>query len=53
MQRTDLPDLADPEFTPIRAALARAYLLHRADLGVAYRNDADIVDKSTRSHGFC
>jgi hypothetical protein len=40
-----LPDLDAPEFAPIKARLARLYLSHKADLGVAYRDDADIADK--------
>jgi len=29
-----IPDLADPVFAPFKARLARAYLDHKADLGV-------------------
>ena len=30
----ELPDLNSPEFAPIKARFARAYLEHKADLGV-------------------
>lgn len=36
-------DLSDPEFAPIQARLARAYLEHKGDLGVLLTDDAAIV----------
>jgi hypothetical protein len=39
----NLCDLSDPEFGPIKARLARAYLEHKGDLGVLLTNDAEIV----------
>jgi hypothetical protein len=36
-------DLSDPEFGPIKARLARAYLEHKSDLGVLLTDDAAIV----------
>ena len=36
-------DLSDPEFGPIKARLARAYLEHKGDLGVPLADDADII----------
>jgi hypothetical protein len=33
--RYEFPDLADPEFAPIRTRLVRAYLDHKVDLGIA------------------
>ena len=36
-------DLSDPEFGPIKARLARAYLEHKGDLGVLLTDDAEIV----------
>ena len=36
-------DLSDPEFDPIRARLARAYLEHKGDLGVLLTDDAEII----------
>jgi hypothetical protein len=38
------PDsLNDPAFAPIRARLARAYMEHKADLGVPETSDDDIL----------
>ena len=42
--RTELPDLNAPEFEPIRARLARAYLDHKADIGAPHATDQDILD---------
>jgi hypothetical protein len=39
----ELRDLDSPEFAPIRARLARAYLEHKADIGAAHADDAEIV----------
>ena len=39
----ELRDLNSPEFAPIRARLARAYLEHKADIGAAHADDAEIV----------
>ena len=36
-------DLSDPDFRPIKARLARAYLEHKRDLGVLLADDARIV----------
>ena len=36
-------DLSDPEFGPIKARLARAYLEHKGDLGVLLMDDAEII----------
>ena len=36
-------DLSDPEFGPIRARLARAYLEHKGDLRVLLTDDAEII----------
>ena len=36
-------DLSDPEFGPIKARLARAYLEHKGDLGVLLTDDAEII----------
>ena len=38
-----LRDLDAPEFALIRARLARAYLEHKADIGAAHADDAEIV----------
>ena len=48
----NIRDLSDPEFGPIKARLARAYLEHKGDLGVLLTDDAEIialVDRSLRS----
>jgi hypothetical protein len=45
MPPTDLPDLNDPAFAPIRAKLTRAFLQHKVDLGVAYADDAAILER--------
>jgi hypothetical protein len=37
------PDLNAPEFAPIKTRLARAYLDHKADLGVG--SDQEIIDR--------
>jgi hypothetical protein len=42
-QPTDLPNLGDPEFAPIKARLTRAYLDHKADMGVPNASDESIV----------
>ena len=39
----ELRDLDSPEFAPIRARLARAYLEHKADIGAAHADDTEIV----------
>ena len=39
----NIRDLSDPEFKPIRARLARAYLEHKGDLEVLLRDDAEII----------
>jgi hypothetical protein len=39
----ELRDLNAPEFALIRARLARAYLEHKADIGAAHADDAEIV----------
>ena len=39
----NIRDLSDPEFAPIKARLARAYLEHKGDLGVLLTDDAEIV----------
>jgi hypothetical protein len=39
----ELPDLNSPEFAPIKARFARAYLEHKDDLGVPLTDDAEIV----------
>jgi hypothetical protein len=39
----ELRDLDAPEFALIRARLARAYLEHKADIGAAHADDAEIV----------
>ena len=46
----ELPDLNSPEFAAIKSRLARAYLEHKADLGVADATDEAVlacVDKIT------
>ena len=40
----ELPDLNAPEFSAIKARLARAYLDHKADIGAADDTDQDILD---------
>jgi hypothetical protein len=40
----ELPDLNAPEFAPIKARFARAYLEHKADIGVPDATDQDILD---------
>ena len=39
----NIRDLSDPEFVPIRARLARAYLEHKGDLRVLLTDDAEII----------
>ena len=39
----DAPPSADPEFAPIKARLARLYLVHKADIGVPAASDELIV----------
>jgi len=36
-------DLNDAEFAPIKARLSRAFLEHKADLGVPFADDAEIL----------
>ena len=43
MQATKLPGPDDPQFAPIRSDLARLYLRHRVDLGLALATDEWIV----------
>jgi hypothetical protein len=38
-------DLSDPAFAPIKARLARTYLQHKADLGVADVSDVAILQR--------
>ena len=38
-----IDDLAAPEFAPIRANLARLYLQHLADLGMADASDESVI----------
>jgi hypothetical protein len=40
----ELRDLNSPEFAPLKARLARAYLDHKADVGAAHATDQDILD---------
>ena len=37
-------DLNSPEFAPIKSRLVRAYLDHKADIGVPDATDQDILD---------
>ena len=47
----ELPDLNAPEFAPIKARLARAYLDHKADIGArARRPIQDILDRVDDDH---
>jgi hypothetical protein len=39
----ELPDLNSPEFAPIKARFARAYLEHKADLGVPNASDEAVL----------
>jgi hypothetical protein len=39
----ELPDLNSPEFAPIKARLARAYLSHKDDLGVPNASDEAVL----------
>ena len=39
----NIHSLSDPEFGPIKARLARAYLEHKGDLGVLLTDDAEII----------
>jgi hypothetical protein len=39
----ELPDLNAPEFAPIKARFARAYLEHKADLGVPDATDEAVL----------
>jgi hypothetical protein len=39
----NIRDLSDPEFAPIKARLARAYLEHKDELGVLLTDDAEII----------
>ena len=46
MHRTDhLPHPTDPEFDEVRSQLARAFIAHKADLGVAFADDAVILQR--------
>ena len=38
-----IPDPSSPRFAAVRARLARAFLDHKADLGVPLVDDADII----------
>jgi hypothetical protein len=42
----DLSDLNAPEFAPLKAQLARAYLDHKADVGAPHPTDEAIVDRT-------
>ena len=42
----DLPNLNAPEFAPLKARLARAYLDHKADVGAPHATDEAIVDRT-------
>jgi hypothetical protein len=44
MSRTDIPDLNSPEFAGIRTQLTRAFIEHKADLGVPQASDQDILE---------
>jgi hypothetical protein len=39
-----MPELDSPEFAPIRADLARLYIVHHGHLGLAPGNDAWIIE---------
>jgi hypothetical protein len=39
----NIHSLSDPEFGPIKARLARAYLEHKGDLEVLLTDDAEII----------
>ena len=39
----ELPDLSSPKFAPIKARFARAYLEHKADLGVPNASDEAVL----------
>lgn len=39
----DIPPLDDPAHDPVRGELARLFMMHKADLGLADRPDVDIV----------
>ena len=41
------PDPDAPEFSPIRAGLARLYMRHRVDLGIALASDEWIIEHTT------
>jgi hypothetical protein len=43
MAETEIPDLDAAEFTPIGGELARAFIAHKADMGMAERSDEWIV----------
>src|SRR5262249_47931008 len=40
-----VPDPADPQFAPIRADLARLFIAHKAELGIADWADDKVVDQ--------
>ena len=48
----DLPDLADPAHDPVRGELARLLIAHKADIGLADRGDAVIVERVDDIAGF-
>jgi hypothetical protein len=41
----ELPDLNAPKFAPINARFARAYLEHKADLGVPNASDEAVLGR--------
>jgi len=43
MPPNDVPPLDDPSHDPVRGELARLFITHKADLGLAERPDADII----------
>ena len=43
MPPNDIPPLDDPAHDPVRGELARLFIRHKSDLGLADRPDADIV----------
>ena len=49
----ELPDLNAPEFAPIKARFASAYLEHKADLGVPNASDERCSRASMRSPRSC
>ncbi|MGQ0582778.1 MAG: hypothetical protein ACT4O6_12635 [Reyranella sp.] len=43
MPPNDIPPLDDPAHDPVRGELARLFICHKGDLGLANHIDADIV----------